>query len=342
MHPKIDAIKCNQNEINQFCSRTAEAIYLEQGNIEEALEMFKDLRRWDDAIKLADRRGYSESDELLKEQMSFLLKTGQDEKAGSVLEARGDLDQAMTLYLKANQPTKAARLLLKSQQLLHDEEVFSRVINSLIASGLKIFIFFFFAKNYHSLHSATANNLSLLELFELAGDLSRKVKRSNEAVDYYRKGNAFARAIELARNISPEEVTTLEEEWGDWLLSRRQPDASISHYIEAGATVKALQAAVTAKQWRKAVQIARVLDEPDEIRHFAVELSDHLSQIGNVAGAEEILIRAEMYKEAVDLLNRHGQWEKAYDIAEKYLGKNYKQYFLTIFIVILLILRQNN
>lgn len=29
-----------------------------------------------------------------------------------------------------------------------------------------------------------------------------------------------------------------------------------------------------------------------------------------------------MYKEAVDLLNRHGQWEKAYDIAEKYLGKN--------------------
>lgn len=101
--------------------------------------MFKDLRRWDDAIKLADRRGYSESDELLKEQMSFLLKTGQEEKAGSVLEARGELDQAMTLYLKANQPTKAARLLLKSQQLLHDEEIFNRVINSLVASGLKKF-----------------------------------------------------------------------------------------------------------------------------------------------------------------------------------------------------------
>lgn len=47
-----------------------------------------------------------------------------------------------------------------------------------------------------------------------------------------------------------------------------------------------------------------------------------MSQVGNIANAEEILIRAEMYKEAVDLLNRHGQWEKAYDIAEKYLGKN--------------------
>lgn len=69
-------------------------------------------------------------------------------------------------------------------------------------------------------------------------------------------------------------------------------------------------------------QIARVLDEPDEIKQFAAELSDQLSQMGNISGAEEILIRAEMYKEAVDLLNSHGLWEKAYDIAEKFLGKN--------------------
>lgn len=35
-------------------------------------------------------------------------------------------------------------------------------------------------------------------------------------------------------------------------------DASISHYIEAGATVKALEAAIGAKQWRKAVQVCHV------------------------------------------------------------------------------------
>lgn len=44
--------------------------------------------------------------------------------------------------------------------------------------------------------------------------------------------------------------------------------------------------------------------------------------IGNIADAEEILVRSEMYKEAVDLLNRHSQWEKAYSIAEQFLGKN--------------------
>lgn len=94
-----------------------------------------------------------------------------------------------------------------------------------------------------------------IELYELAGDLSQKMRQSNAAIDYYRQGKVFARAIELARNVSPEEVTNLEEEWGDWLVSRRQTDASISHYIEAGATGKALEAAVTAKQWRKAVQV---------------------------------------------------------------------------------------
>lgn len=35
-------------------------------------------------------------------------------------------------------------------------------------------------------------------------------------------------------------------------------DASISHYIEAGSTIKALEAAVGAKQWRKAVQVCYI------------------------------------------------------------------------------------
>lgn len=93
------------------------------------------------------------------------------------------------------------------------------------------------------------------ELYELAGELSHKMQQYNAAIEFYRKGKVFARAIELARNVSPEEVTNLEEEWGDWLVTKRQTDASISHYIEAGATFKALEAAVNAKQWRKAVQV---------------------------------------------------------------------------------------
>lgn len=55
------------------------------------------------------------------------------------------------------------------------------------------------------------------------------------------------------------EVVHLEEEWGDHLVTNKQLDAAINHFIEAGKTYKALEASVGAKQWKKAVQIIQVM-----------------------------------------------------------------------------------
>lgn len=41
-------------------------------------------------------------------------------------------------------------------------------------------------------------------------------------------------AVELARYAFPQEVVRLEEEWGDYLVSQKQLDAAINHFIEAG------------------------------------------------------------------------------------------------------------
>jgi len=38
------------------------------------------------------------------------------------------------------------------------------------------------------------------------------------AGNFYRKGGSYARAIDLARHLSPDEVTNLEEAWGDWYI----------------------------------------------------------------------------------------------------------------------------
>jgi intraflagellar transport protein 172 len=54
------------------------------------------------------------------------------------------------------------------------------------------------------------------------------------------------------------EVVHLEEQWGDHLVANKQLDSSISHYIEAGKTLKALEAAMGARQWKKSVQIIQV------------------------------------------------------------------------------------
>lgn len=41
-------------------------------------------------------------------------------------------------------------------------------------------------------------------------------------------------AVELSRVAFPREVVKLEEDWGDYLVSQKQLDAAINHYIEAG------------------------------------------------------------------------------------------------------------
>lgn len=44
----------------------------------------------------------------------------------------------------------------------------------------------------------------------------------------------YIAAVELSRVAFPREVVKLEEAWGDYLVSQKQLDAAINHYIEAG------------------------------------------------------------------------------------------------------------
>lgn len=69
------------------------------------------------------------------------------------------------------------------------------------------------------------------------------------------RGNAYRKAVDLARKEFPGEVVGLEDAWGDWLMSQRQVDAAINHFIEAGQTLKAIDAALAAKQWSKAATL---------------------------------------------------------------------------------------
>lgn len=48
----------------------------------------------------------------------------------------------------------------------------------------------------------------------------------------YRKGRAYRQAIDLCRLKFQNEVVPLEEEWGDYLVSQKQLDQAINHYIE--------------------------------------------------------------------------------------------------------------
>nr|XP_023018691.1 intraflagellar transport protein 172 homolog [Leptinotarsa decemlineata] len=270
---------------------TAENIFLEQGNIEKALDMYKKLHKWDEALRLAEQRNYEHLKDLKDEHMSLLLQTGQYEKVGQVLEKERKYEEALNMYIKSNKLLRVPNLLSKHPQLLNDLAVVANVLKNLINQ----------------------------ELFEPAAEIYEKLDKPDLAMECYRKGKVWNKAVDLARNVSPDQVVQLEEEWGDFLVETKQMDAAISHYIEAGCTLKALDAAVAARQWKKAVHIVKVIDDPDTVKKYYVLIASHFSTIKEYSTAEKLFAACGMYKEAVDMYNEAGLWDKAHAIASKYL-----------------------
>jgi intraflagellar transport protein 172 len=73
--------------------------------------------------------------------------------------------------------------------------------------------------------------------------------------------------VDLARAAAPAAVVGLEEAWGDWLAGQRQHDAAVHHYIEAGATIKALEAAMGARQLAQATGLQYTVVDSETSKH---------------------------------------------------------------------------
>lgn len=56
-------------------------------------------------------------------------------------------------------------------------------------------------------------------MYERAGEFYEQMEQLQRALECYCQGNAYKKAVELAKNSEPRLVTKLEERWGDWLVS---------------------------------------------------------------------------------------------------------------------------
>ncbi|XP_074392344.1 intraflagellar transport protein 172 homolog isoform X2 [Zonotrichia albicollis] len=246
--------------------KLAEMIFLEQGH-----PMLEKLRR-----------GYYQ----------WLLDTQQEEKAGEVQEGQGDYLAAISLYLRAGLPAKAARLAMSRDELLTNEDVIDRISSALIRG----------------------------ELYEQAGDLLEKVGNTRKALECYGKGSAFLKAVELARLAFPAEVVKLEEAWGDHLVQQKQLDAAINHYIEARCSIKALEAALGARQWKKAIYILDLQDRQTAAKYY-LKIAQHYAALQEYQVAEELYIKGGQTKDAIDMYTQAGLWEQAHKLALKCMSQ---------------------
>ncbi|KAK2158150.1 hypothetical protein NP493_1800g00020 [Ridgeia piscesae] len=142
-----------------------------------------------------------------------------------------------------------------------------------------------------------------------------KIKNYKEALQCFRRGEAYRRAVELARYAFPQEVVRLEEQWGDFLVGQKQLDAAINHFIEAGATLKAVDAAMNSRQWNKAVQILDVVTETGVAQKYYKKIAEHYASISEYKSAEKYYLEAGCTRDAIEMYNAAGRWEEAHRIA---------------------------
>lgn len=64
--------------------KLAEGILLELNKVDEAVELYQGLHKWEDAVALAESRAHPDLDTLKKNYLQWLLTTGQQGKAAEV------------------------------------------------------------------------------------------------------------------------------------------------------------------------------------------------------------------------------------------------------------------
>jgi len=270
--------------------KLAENIYLDQNRVEEAMQMYQEMHQWDKSIKVAEIKNHPELATLKKNYFRWLIDSGQEEKAGELKEEDGDYVGAVALYLKGGMPGRAS-YILKQQGLTSNMELTERVAAALFNSGL----------------------------YEKAGELYEKLGNNERAFNAYRKGKAFRAAVEISRTAFPQEVINLEEQWGDYLVSIKQVESAINHYIEAGQSIKAMEAAINSKQWKKASGIVDSLELNDNTKKYCVILAEHFEEINDLSSAEKYYVQGGKPQKAVDMYTRANKWEMAHSLATSFM-----------------------
>uniref|UniRef100_A0A1I7TZF2 WD_REPEATS_REGION domain-containing protein n=1 Tax=Caenorhabditis tropicalis TaxID=1561998 RepID=A0A1I7TZF2_9PELO len=273
--------------------KEAERIFLEQNDTESAIGMYTSLHKWDEALELAKVINYPNYEQLKSSYLRALNDTGQTSKAAELKATDGDTLAAIQLFINANKPLSALNAATNDSILSQDEGVMRQIADSLIKS----------------------------QLYDRAGDVYEKLRDFDKAVEYYKKGDSFGKAIQLARFAFPEKVVSLEQEWGLHLEYIGQYDAAVNHFVEANDLKKAVECAIRAKEWPKALSIVENIQDQKVRTGFYGEIADHYSSKGEFERAERLFVEAGLFNDAIIMYTKNSKWIDAYRLSEEFHGR---------------------
>lgn len=272
--------------------KSAEIDMLNQGKTDECIAMYQKYNKHDAAIRVAEQTRHPDTVEMRQAYFQHLLDTNQEEQAAKLKEHEGDYVQAINLYLKGGMPGRAANVILENN-IQQPVQLLDTVATALTRAGL----------------------------YDLAGEFYERLDELQRALDSYLRGNAYRKAVELARRSYPGRVVELQEKWGDYLVSMKQVDMAIYHYIEAKEYQKAIEAALNARQYPRALQLVESMDL-DAARPYYKQLARYYEESGQYDSAEKCYLAADQSNLAVEMHTKLGHWEVAHKLAMSYMSES--------------------
>ena len=261
--------------------REAESLLLRYGGaagVEEGMQMWQGLHKHGEALRVAREGNYPGLAEYKEQYFSWLMETAQYGDAAKFKAEEGLYADAIALYLQGSLPARAASLVT-DRSLDVSAEVLERIGTAL-----------FNTRNYAK-----------------AGEFFERLGKADRALDAYRQGGAYGAAVALARKVTPGQVTALEEEWGDYLVGAKNYDSAVNHFVEAGVYVKALESAMRARLYSKALSLLNSLD-PAEAPGYALKLAAHFESVAEYDSAETLYMRCDKPRAVVEMYTRAGRF----------------------------------
>lgn len=269
----------------------AELELLNQGKVNECIDMYQRLYKHESAIRVAEQCRHPEASDMRQSHFQYLLDSNQEEAAAALKEREGDFIQAINLFLKGGLPGRAANVILSN-----DIQQPAQLLETVAAA------------------------LTRASMHDRAGDFYERLNDLPRALDCYIRGHAFRKAVDLARRSFPARVVELQELWGDHLVGLKQVDMAINHFIEAKVYQKAIEAALNARQYSRALQLVDVIDS-DVSRPYYKQLARYYDEARQYDLAERCYVAADQPQMAVEMRTRLGHWEVAHKLAMSYMSE---------------------
>ena len=268
----------------------AESLLLENNLLDETVEILNELQKWDESVKIAEKYAHPDIAKIKGQYYEWLLSNDQLDKAAQVKEHDGDFMTAIDLYIQGGYPAKAANLVKNYyNQTNFDKNVLEKIIA----------------------------NLNQVGIYEKSGELLEIIGHHQRALDAYRQAKCFAKAVEVAKRNKIKNIEKLEEEWGEYLSEQKNYESAIIHFIEAGAQEKAVEAAIQARKWEKAIEL--VNQYPNVNPSFYIDIGRHFEYQRKLDKAEEYYIKAGEPMQAFNMYVNSGKWDNVQQIAKKYI-----------------------